>query len=298
MRNTLVPTLVAIAALAGCSSDSSAGSAGVVEAADAPIHEPASVKTSKQPEPKLEPTQEDLAAVRKFIEAPDRSEMVLPTPSMVLAGVAAATGPDGKVRLSKHIVRMSGPRDATPQQLAMRAGILITDFFVYVHERDASKADELMEELVRLADQLKVGPETKTSARELHDALGARDWATARQTLDEIHAQLAPKASETPSESDAEVRLYVLIGGWVEAVHLLTAELDQSYDASLAEILQQAVVAQHLSAQLATRGRATGLENVRVQLDALAKALAAHAPPAEEDVDTVLQLTAGLRSAV
>lgn len=238
------------------------------------------------------------AAYAEFANNPSQAPLLLPSPSAILAGVEAATKDDGSVRLSRHVQRITPSSEPRRDQMAIRAGMLVADFFIYVHEKDTANSLALAAELLRVAEALEIPEEVRDSGRRLQGSLEAGDWNATRRHLNDVYGNLAIASGDDGSSVDKDTQLFILLGGWVEALHVVSMQLQSSYDEDLAELLHQDSVAKYLGSQLAARGGdIPNITSIRQLLGDLDEKLSAETVT-KDQVGAVLEITNEIRSTV
>lgn len=173
----------------------------------------------------------------------------LPGPDDVLAALDGLDEQAGApLRLVKQIEPLGTDAASSKSALALAAGVRVTDFFVYVHAKDARRAQGVAQDLLSLAERLGAARDTQTSGKKVLSALDARDWARVKANMQEVYSGI-----RTTLEADAEqaeLADFVALGAWLESVHLITGQLEADYAEGPARLLRQGFLAQFFAEKL------------------------------------------------
>lgn len=220
--------------------------------------------SEKEPEP-LDP-----AILAEASKADDTMSSLLPSPGQVLSALSLLGGGDTNWAALVGDARVTAADDRATT--ALRVGVGTTDFFVFVHAKDAAKAKSLGEQLLTAGEKLGVGGATKDKGPALMAALDKGDWHGVTATMDEIYAGIRAHLAEEMADEDTA--LLVGAGAWLEGIRIATAHLKDNYDDTAANLLRQHFVASYLSKRLEPlAAKSEAVKTVSGQLGELAKAM-------------------------
>ena len=186
---------------------------------------------------------------------------------------------------------------------ALNLGVRVADAFIAIQAKDAAALRSLSNTLVSLAQPLGVSEEI-VGARETieRNARAGDKWPTVR---DNVVALQEKVRTELEDQKRADEAVLVVVGGWLQGLHLVTKALSgNDYNADAATVLRQVSLVQSLQTQL--NGLSAETKNLPViqailaDLPEIAKltAVGQNEPVSKANVEQLYKVSSKLAAAI
>lgn len=144
-----------------------------------------------------------------------------------------------------------GTRDKTSyasnQLKALNLGVRVADAFIAIEAKDAKALQALSKTLIALAQPLGVSKEITDASDGIQRNAQANKWNEVRQNVIDLQDKIR---AELEDQKRGDEAVLVVVGGWLQGLHLVTKSLSTDYDAKATSVLRQQALVDSLTTQL------------------------------------------------
>ncbi len=215
-------TILAVALTAGCPSGDSS-SKGSAEGDKKPEGKQAD-EGARSPE--NVPKELDIKDIR------DKATVVMPSPDQFLTVMAIL----GKPKWDDLVVPLEKITFDSKTQTAIVSGLVLAHFFVHVHAKDADKAEKALDDMLKMAEALKIKTPDK-EVKQVKKRLKKGEWAELRQDFLDMNTELQNDLIRTQKKPD--LAILISLGAYLEGANLGARLIVDDYSKERAELLRQ-----------------------------------------------------------
>jgi len=176
------------------------------------------------------PEQADTSKLEK--DSGEKVAAVIPDPDDAFAALNAL----GKPKWNKVVEPIEKTEYSDDSQTALVTGMVLTDFFVYVHAEDTKAAGSELTKVVDLARQLKVKVD-KDDLKTVREHLKKKEWGELRSALGQLRGKMTDQLVEEMKRPD--LAFLLSLGAYVEGTWVVSKVLSDDYSKKAATMLRQ-----------------------------------------------------------
>ena len=181
---------------------------------------------------------------KEEIASASSSEIIsMPMPGELFAALGKLGKPDWSAMLRKT------PSSAftSRQQIALNLGTLIADGYLAVEAQDAQQVKNVSKDIKALAKALGVEQDLISRANSIVEFADKGKWDTLKEELEATQNEVV---AAMLAHQDQELVTFVMLGGWLRGVEVVSAYLSTHYSEAGARVLRQPAVVDHFVQQL------------------------------------------------
>lgn len=166
--------------------------------------------------------------------------VVVPLPSEIFAVLDKLGGDSWEVNEEMLAdTRVRGGREG----MALLLGVVIAEGFVGAQAENGEAVRSVGRNVLRLADALGLRAEVEAHCQAILEAVESEDWRKIREEFD--RAELSVRSTMAKMD-DTDLAQCVSIGGWIRGTEVVAENVGEAYTADRAELLNQALIIDHL----------------------------------------------------
>lgn len=158
---------------------------------------------------------------------------VIPNPDQMFVALHNLGKPDWKSVVKPIEVKATY---SDKSQAALVEGMLLADFFVFVHAKDKKQTKSLVEDMVKVAKVLDVKIPKKT-VKQVKKDISAGEWGDLRQSIDDLNIKLQEQVIE--EEKRPDLAYLISLGAWLEGAYVASKVISKDYKKRTAVMLRQ-----------------------------------------------------------